>query len=83
MHEEDKKCSGIFNGKVEKTRPFCVRRRTIGQEVRVSRRLSVKVKWPGREVDHSPVSSADVTNAWSCTSTSQHSFMACTGTNFS
>lgn len=27
--EEDEKCSRIFNGKVEKTRQFCVQRRAI------------------------------------------------------
>jgi hypothetical protein len=29
----------------------------------------LKVKWPGREADHSPLSSAEVKNAWSYTST--------------
>jgi hypothetical protein len=28
--EEDEKCSRIFNRKVEKTRQFCVRCRTVG-----------------------------------------------------
>jgi hypothetical protein len=28
----------------------------------------LQVKWPGREADHSPTSSAEVTNAWSYTS---------------
>jgi hypothetical protein len=27
------------------------------------------IKWPGREADHSSPSSAEVKNAWSCTST--------------
>jgi hypothetical protein len=31
--------------------------------------LSLGVKWPGREVDHSPPSSAEVKNEWSYTST--------------
>jgi hypothetical protein len=31
--------------------------------------------WTGREVDHSPASSAEVMNAWSYTSTSQYFFM--------
>jgi hypothetical protein len=31
--------------------------------------LSLGVKWPGHEADHSPPSSAEVKNAWSCTST--------------
>jgi hypothetical protein len=31
--------------------------------------LSLGVKWPGREADHSPPSSAEVKNAWSYTST--------------
>jgi hypothetical protein len=30
--------------------------------------LSLGVKWPGREADHSPPTSADVKNAWSYTS---------------
>jgi hypothetical protein len=30
--------------------------------------LSLGVKWPGREADHSPPSSAEVKNAWSYTS---------------
>jgi hypothetical protein len=34
------------------------------------------VKWPGREDDHSPPSSAEVKNAWSYTSTPQYAFMA-------
>jgi len=33
--------------------------------------LSLRVKWPGREADHSPSSSAEVKNAWSYTSTPQ------------
>jgi hypothetical protein len=32
--------------------------------------LSLGVKRPGREANHSPPSSAEVKNAWSCTSTS-------------
>jgi hypothetical protein len=35
-----------------------------------TRALSLAVKRPGREVDHSPPSSAEVMNAWSYTSTS-------------
>jgi hypothetical protein len=31
--------------------------------------LSLRVKRPGREADHSPPSSAEVKNAWSYTST--------------
>jgi hypothetical protein len=31
--------------------------------------LSLGIKWPGREADHSPPSSAEVKNAWSYTST--------------
>jgi hypothetical protein len=34
----------------------------------VSGALSLGVKWPGDEDDHSPLSSAEVKNAWSCTS---------------
>jgi hypothetical protein len=42
----------------------------------VSEALYLGVKWPGREVDHSPPSSAEVKNAWSYTSTPQYAFMA-------
>jgi hypothetical protein len=42
----------------------------------VSGALSLEVKRPGREADHSPPSSADVKNAWSYTSTPQYAFMA-------
>jgi hypothetical protein len=38
--------------------------------------LSLEVKRPGGEVDHSPPSSAEVKNAWSYTSTPQYVFMA-------
>jgi len=38
--------------------------------------LSLGVKWPVREADHSPPSSAEVNNAWSYTSTPQYAFMA-------
>jgi hypothetical protein len=38
--------------------------------------LSLEVKWPGCEADHSPPSSADVKNAWSYTSSPQYAFMA-------
>jgi hypothetical protein len=38
--------------------------------------LSLRVKWPGREADHSPPSNAEVKNAWSYTSTPQCVFMA-------
>jgi hypothetical protein len=37
--------------------------------------LSMGVKWPGREADHSPPSSAEVKNALSYTSTPQYAFM--------
>jgi hypothetical protein len=37
--------------------------------------LSLRVKRPGREANHSPPSSAVVTNAWSYTSTPQYVFM--------
>jgi hypothetical protein len=37
--------------------------------------LSLGVKWLGREADYSPPSSAEVKNAWSCTSTPQYVFM--------
>jgi hypothetical protein len=39
--------------------------------------LSLGVKWPGRDADHSPLSSAKVKNAWSYKSTPQYVFMAC------
>jgi hypothetical protein len=38
--------------------------------------LSLGVKRPGREHDHSPPSSAEVKNAWSYTSTPQNAFIA-------
>jgi hypothetical protein len=38
--------------------------------------LSLEVKRPGREADHSPQSSAEVTNAWSFTSTPRYVFVA-------
>jgi hypothetical protein len=34
------------------------------------------VKWPRRKAGHSPPSSAEVKNAYSCTSTSQYDFMS-------
>jgi hypothetical protein len=38
--------------------------------------LSLGVKRPGHETDHSPRSSAEVKNAWRYTSTPQYAFMA-------
>jgi hypothetical protein len=38
--------------------------------------LSLVVKRPGREADHSPPASAEDKNAWSYTSTPQYAFMA-------
>jgi hypothetical protein len=38
--------------------------------------LALGVKRPGNEADHSPPSSAEVKNEWSCTSTPQYVFMA-------
>jgi hypothetical protein len=38
--------------------------------------LSLGIKRPGREADHSPPSSAEVKNAWSYTSTPRNVFMA-------
>jgi hypothetical protein len=38
--------------------------------------FSLVVKWPEREADHSPPSSAEVRNAWSYNSTPQYAFMA-------
>jgi hypothetical protein len=37
----------------------------------VPRALSPEVNRPGREADHSPPSSAEVKNTWSCTSTAE------------
>jgi hypothetical protein len=37
--------------------------------------LSLGVKRPGREADHSPPSGAEVKNAWSYTSTPQYAFI--------
>jgi hypothetical protein len=37
--------------------------------------VSLGVKRPGHEADHSPPSSAEVKNVWSYTSTSQYAFM--------
>jgi len=36
---------------------------------KILRALSLGIKWPDHEADHSPASSAEVT-AWSCNSTS-------------
>jgi hypothetical protein len=44
---------------------------------RVPGALSLRVKRPGREADHSPPSSAEVKHAWSYTSVPQYVFMAC------
>jgi hypothetical protein len=43
---------------------------------RVPVALSPRLKWPEREADHSPPSSADIKNAWSYTSTPPHVFTA-------
>jgi hypothetical protein len=42
----------------------------------VRKRLSLQVKRPGREPDHSPPLSGEVKNAWSYTSTLPYVFMA-------
>jgi hypothetical protein len=42
----------------------------------VPRALSLGVKRPGREADYSPSSSAEVKNAFRCTSTPQYAFRA-------
>jgi hypothetical protein len=42
----------------------------------VSWDLSPGIKRSGREADHSPPSSVEVKNAWSCTSTHPYVFMA-------
>jgi hypothetical protein len=38
--------------------------------------LSLGIKRPGREADHSPPTSAEIKNAWSYTSTAQFAFVA-------
>jgi hypothetical protein len=38
--------------------------------------ISLGIKLPGREADHSPPSSAEVKNAWSYISTPQYVFIA-------
>jgi hypothetical protein len=38
--------------------------------------LSLGIKWPGREADHSLPSNAELKNVWSYTSTPQHLFVA-------
>jgi hypothetical protein len=38
--------------------------------------LSLRVKRPGREADHSPPSSAEVKNVWGYTSTPKYAFIA-------
>jgi hypothetical protein len=48
----------------------------------VSGALSLRVKRPGREADHSPPSSAEVKNAWSYTSTPQYAFIVKHRDNF-
>jgi hypothetical protein len=42
----------------------------------VSETLSLGIKQPGQEANHSPPSSAEVKNAWSYTSTPQYVFIA-------
>jgi hypothetical protein len=37
--------------------------------------LSLGLKRPGREADHSPTSSAEIKNAWSYTALPQHAFV--------
>jgi len=39
-------------------------------------RVSLGVKWPTREADHLPPSSAEVKNAWSYISTPQYVYLA-------
>jgi hypothetical protein len=38
--------------------------------------VSLGIKWPRREADHSPQCSADVKNAWNYTSSLQYAFMS-------
>jgi hypothetical protein len=42
----------------------------------VSEALSLEIKRPGREADHSSPSNAEVKNSWSYISTPQYAFMA-------
>jgi hypothetical protein len=37
--------------------------------------LSLGVKWPGREADHTPPSSDEIKNVWSYISTPQYAFV--------
>jgi hypothetical protein len=39
------------------------------------------LKQMGHEVDHSPLSNAEVKNEWCCTSTAPYAFVGCTGTD--
>jgi hypothetical protein len=49
----------------------------------VRKSLSLKVKLPEREADHSPISSADGKNEWSYTATIVYVLMMYKGTNVS
>ena len=46
----------------------------------IPRTLPSRVRRLGHEADHSPQSSAEVKNDWSCTFSAAYVFMACTGT---
>jgi hypothetical protein len=37
--------------------------------------VSLELKWPGREIDHSPLSSAEIKNTWRYTSTPTYVFI--------
>jgi hypothetical protein len=53
-----------------------VSRPALGPIQRVPGTLSLRAKRPGREADHSPASSAEITDAWNYTFTPQYVFMA-------
>jgi hypothetical protein len=58
---------------------FCICRRVCSPPtlpVTGYRGISLGVKRPDREADHSPPSSAEVTNAWIYTSTPKNDFVA-------
>jgi hypothetical protein len=46
----------------------------------ILRTLPPRVRRSGHEADHSPPSSAEIENDWSCTSTAAYVFMVCRGT---
>lgn len=43
--------------------------------------ISLRVKWPGSEIGHSPPSRGEIKNKWRYSSIHTYAFMSCTGTN--